>query len=211
MSVRYNSLMKRFGSDPKWADYFEVYRKGLAIIVKNLKIPPELAQNPSKMRDEWPTPGVMVYGRPNRNIPPYVSGTRLAALKEVYEFHYSTQSALAHGRAAVIGAAVMVEDPEFQWNPGQGESSLVATALILMACTLSEIESVGEYPHHPKLAEMWAYLRDLDDEAKELWQLRYEKLSSRYRAPAKASAQTSTVCRSMAAELGLSCPAPQLF
>lgn len=180
MAIRYNSLLKRYESDPKWTDYLEVYRKGLAIIVKNLKIPPELEQNPSRMRDEWPTPGVMVHGRPNRNIPPYVSGTRLAALKEVYEFHYSMQSELAHGRAAVLGAAMMVENPEFQWNPGQGESNLVTTALILMACTLSEIESAAGYSHHPRLAELWAYLRDMDDEAKELWQLRYEQLSAQY-------------------------------
>lgn len=179
MAVRYNSLLKRYGSDPKWTDYLDVYRQILTAIVRDLKIPPELEQNPNKIRDEWPTPGVMVRGRPNRNVPPFVSGTRLAALKEVYDFHYSTQSALAHGRAAVLGAAIMVENPDFQWNPGQCESNLVTTALILMACILLEVESAGAYSHHPRLAELWTYLRDLDDEAKELWQLRYGELASR--------------------------------
>lgn len=177
MAVRYNSSLKRYGSDPKWTDYLDVYRQILTMLVKDLKIPPELEQNPNKIRDEWPTPGVMIYGRPSRKTPPFVAGTRLAVLKEIYEFHYSTQSALAHGRAAVLGAAMMVENPDFQWNPGQGESDLVTTAVILMCCILLEIESAGAYNHHAKLAELWAYMRELDDEAKELWQLRYKELA----------------------------------
>jgi hypothetical protein len=182
MAVRYKFLLKRFGSDPKWTEYLDVYRKGLAIIAKNLKLAPELEREPSKIPDEWPTPGVMVYGRRRRCIPPFVSGTRLAALKELYEYHYSIQSAQAHGRAASFAAAILVEDPALQWNPGQGESNLVTTGLILMACILSEIESAGAYVHHPKLAELWGYLRELDDEAKELWQIRYDELSRGHKA-----------------------------
>jgi hypothetical protein len=177
LAVRYDHLVTRFGSDPKWTEYLKVYQKGLAIITKQLKLPPEFEHNPSKIRDEWPTPGVMVYGRPRGQVPPFVSGTRLAVLKELYEFHYPGLSAQAHGRAASFAAAMLVEDPNQQWNPGQGESSLLSTALLLMACILSEIESAGAYVHHPKLAELWAYLRDFDDEAKELWHLRYEELS----------------------------------
>lgn len=181
MATRYNSLLKRFGSNAKWRDYLDVYGQILAMIIKRLNIPPQLQQNPTKIQDEWPTPGVMLHGRPHRKVPSFVTGTRLAVLKEVYESHYSVQSALAHGRAAVLGAAIMVDNPDSQWNPGQGESDLVATALILMACVLLEIECAGAYNHHPKLAELWTYLRDLDDEAKELWQLRYEELARRPR------------------------------
>jgi len=177
MAARYDFLFKRFGSDQKWAKYLDVYRRGLTIIAENLKLAPELEREPTKITDQWPTPGVMVYGRPKRGIGPFVSGTRLAALKELYEYHYSILSAQAHGRAASFAAAILVEDPALQWNPGQGESTLLSTALILMVCILSEIESVGEYAHHPKLTELWAYLRELDDEAKELWQIRYEELS----------------------------------
>ncbi|HUY14459.1 MAG TPA: DUF5677 domain-containing protein [Terriglobia bacterium] len=182
MAVHYNYLLKRFGSDPKWTQYLDVYRKGLAIIAKNLKLTPELERQPSRIPDQWPTPGVMVYGRKSRSLPPFVSGTRLAVLKELYEYHYSIQSAQAHGRAASFAAAMLVDDPALQWNPGQGESNLIATGLILMACILSEIESLGGYLNHPKLAELWRYLRELDDEAKELWQIRYEELSRRQKA-----------------------------
>jgi hypothetical protein len=36
---------------------------------------------------------------------------------------------------------MLVDDPALQRNPGQGESGLVATGLLLMASILSEIES----------------------------------------------------------------------
>jgi hypothetical protein len=121
----------------------------------------------------------MIYGRPKRNISPFVSGTRLAVLKELYEFHYPEQSAKAHGRMASMAMASLVENPEEQWNPGQSGSNIVGTALLLMVCVVSELESTAQYSMHAKLAELWAYLRDMDDEAKELWQLRYEDLSRR--------------------------------
>ena len=173
-ALRYHHLITRFGSDPKWRDYLEVYREGIAIIANNLKLPAELERAPSKIPDRWPSPSVMVRGRPK--VPPFVSGTRLAVLKELYEFHYSIQSAQAHGRAASFAAAMVVDAPDTQWNPGQGESNLISTALLCMTCIRSEIESAGGYVHHPKLAELWTYLRDMDDEAKELWTRRYEEL-----------------------------------
>jgi len=176
-ALRYARWAARFGSDPKWTEYLEVCRKGLAIIAKELSLAPELEQNPSAIQDEWPTPGVMVYGRPNRKIPPFVSGTRHAVLKELYEFHYPHQSAQAHGRVASMAVAMLVDDPSQQWNPGYGESDIVCTALLFMACILSEIESAGGYTHHAKLAELWTYLRNAHDEPKELWHLRYEELS----------------------------------
>ncbi len=176
-AVRYERWAARFESDPKWTEYLEVCRKGLAIIAKELCLAPELERNPATIQDEWPTPGVMVYGRPNRKIPPFVSGTRHAVLKELYESHYSHLSAQAHGRMASMAVAMLVDDPSQQWNPGYGESDIVSTALFFMACILSEIESAGGYTHHPKLAELWTYLRDIHDEAKELWHLRYEELS----------------------------------
>jgi hypothetical protein len=69
-----------------------------------------------------------------------------------------------------------VDDPESQWNPGHGESDIVSTALMFLACVLSELQTAGGYASHPKLIELWAYLRDIDGEAKDLWALRYEKL-----------------------------------
>ena len=74
---------------------------------------------------------------------------------------------------------MLVDDISLQWNPGYGESEILLSALIFMACLLSEIEAAGGYELHPKLAELWSYLRDAHDEAKDLWHLRYEELSNR--------------------------------
>ena len=73
--------------------------------------------------------------------------------------------------------SMLVDQPEYQWNPGYGESHIVGTALLFVACILSETEAAGEYAGHARLAELWAYLRELDDEAMEVWTLRYEALS----------------------------------
>lgn len=176
-AVLYGRWVERFGSDPKWTEYLLVCQKGLSVMAKKLGLTPGLEKNPAAIQDEWPTPGVMLYGRPNRKIPPYVSGTRHAVLKEVYESHYSPLSAQAHGRLASMAMAMLVDDPPLQWNPGSGESDIIITALLFMVCILAEVESAGGYTHHSKLAELWTYLREVHDEPKDLWHLRYEKLS----------------------------------
>lgn len=167
----------RFGNDPKWTEYLDVCRKGLAIIAKVMKLSAEEAKNPNVIKDKWPTLGTMVYGNRRHKIPPFVSGSRLAVLKEVYEFHYPQQSAQAHARAASLAVAMLVDDPSQQWNPGYGESHIVTTALLFLASILMEVESAGDYTVHPKLLELWTYLREIDGEARELWELRYASLS----------------------------------
>ena len=166
----------RWGGDPQWAEYLDVYRKGLLIIGKEMGLPPPDALNPEVITDEWPTPGVMIHGRPSRGVQPFISGTRLEVLREIYRNHYPHQSAQAHGRIAAMAVALLVDDPDSQWNPGYGESNIVVTALLYLACILSELEAAGDYRRHPKLAELWTYLRDIDGEATHLWALRYEAL-----------------------------------
>lgn len=176
-ALRHAYWVGRFGSDPQWKEYLEVSRKGLALIAKKLALASEVEQEPAKIKDAWPAPGVMIKGRPKSGVPPFVSGTRRAVLKELYDSHYAMQSAQAHGRVAALGLALLVDDASLQWNPGQGESEILQVALIIMAGALSEIEFVGGFTHHPKLAELWTYLREAHGEARELWAIRYEALS----------------------------------
>ena len=175
-ATRYRYLNSRWGGDPQWAEYLDVYRKGLLIAGKAIGLAPEDVLRPEAIADEWPTPGVMIYGRPSRDVPPFVSGARLDVLREIYQYHYPHQSAQAHARIAALAVALLVDDPDSQWNPGHGESNIVSTALLFLACILSELEATGGYQRHPKLAELWTYLRDIDGEAKVLWTLRYEAL-----------------------------------
>jgi hypothetical protein len=176
---RYQYLRARWGTDPDWRKYLTVYEKGLAMIGATLGLAPDDALSGGAITDEWPTPGLMIYGRPSRKILPFISGERREVLKEIYEYHYPHQSAQAHGRVAAMAVALLVENPESQWNPGAGESDIVSTALLFVACLLSELEAVGGYVPHPKLLELWSYLRDMDGEAKELWALRYAALAAR--------------------------------
>ena len=176
-ATRYRYLNSRRGGDPRWVEYLEVYRKGLLVIGKEIGLAPADALNPEMIADDWPTPGVMIHGRPSRGVQPFISGTRLDVLKESYRNHYPHQSAQAHGRISALAVAVLVDDPDSQWNPGHGESNIISTALLFIACILSELEIAGGYQCHPKLAELWTHLRDINGEAVDLWTLRYEALS----------------------------------
>ena len=175
-ATRYQYLNSRWGGDPQWVEYLDVYRKGLLIIGKEIGLAPADALNPEAIANEWPTPGVMIYGQRSRGVQPFISGTRLDVLRETYRNHYPHQSAQAHGRIAALAVALLVDDPDSQWNPGRGESNIVLTALLFLAYILSELEIAGGYQRHPKLAELWTYLRNIDGEATDLWTLRYEAL-----------------------------------
>ena len=175
-AVKYKREVEQFGDDPKWKDYLDVFKTRQTNILQTFGLPIEVFENPDLITDEWPTPGVMLWGKKKQKLPPFVTGSRHAVLKEIYDTHYAFQSAQAHGRMAAVSMAFLVDQPEYQWNPKSGPSNIVVTALLCLACILSEIEIAGGYPHHPKLVELWAYLRDFDEEVKDVWALRYEDL-----------------------------------
>jgi hypothetical protein len=167
---------KHGGSDPKWNEYLDVYAKGLESFAKGLRISRRYLRNPNLISEQWPTPGRMIHGDKRRKQPPFLHGNRRKVFKIIYDSHYGHQSEQAHQRAAAVSAALVVDDPSAQWNPGYGESTLISDAILFLTCILSELESKGRYPAHPKLQELWVYVRELNDEAKELWRLRYRSL-----------------------------------
>jgi len=175
-AVTLQRYRKSFGNEEKWQEFLRVYEQGLEVAAKDVRISRTYIKNPDRIRDRWPTPGRMIYGDRKRGQPRFLRGTRLAAFREIYEYHYEGQSEQAHQRGAALGLALVVDKPEDQWNPGHGESNIVSTAILFLTCILSELEHKGEYVAHPKLRELWSYLRDIDDEAKDLWRIRYSQL-----------------------------------
>jgi hypothetical protein len=163
----------RFGTDPSWQTHLEVMRQHVARRAADIRLPEELAKSPKKI-PEWPTPGRLVFG--SRHAAPLVSGSRAAVLKELYRTHYGSQSAQAHGRVVTMAMAWFVEHPEEHVNPGHAESNQITFAQICLACLLSEITATARYDVHPRLLELWTYLREIDGEAKELWSVRYEQV-----------------------------------
>src|SRR5688572_4610023 len=125
----YQFLVARWASDPSWQEYLDVFKTRLTTVGTSLGLSSEDALDPQAISDEWPTPGIMIYGRPNRKIPPFISGARRDVLKEIYQLHYPQLSAQAHGRMAAMAIAALVDEPQNQWNPGYGESHIVLTAL----------------------------------------------------------------------------------
>ena len=175
-ALRFRRYERRYGTDPEWKDYLDVYRQGLAKM--SAMIPSHYSHDPDSIPDTWPTPGIMIFGRHSRSIPPAISGSRREVLRVLYQEHYDHQSAMAHQRAAAVSSAMLTEHPEAAWSPGHAESHFVVNALTVLGAILAELQTAGAYPRHPRLAELWAYLRGMDMDAQELWAIRYESLVS---------------------------------
>ncbi len=169
-------LKRLYGEDKTWTEYLTRREEGTTIWAAQGGFTPGEVAKPENIKDFWPTPGIMLYGSKRLGIAPMLSGERKAVFQEIYETHYSGLSEQAHQRMAAIGLATLVDEPSQQWNPGHAESHTVSTAMLFLACMLSEIEGAGGYERHAKLRELWTYLREIDGEAKELWTLRYERL-----------------------------------
>ena len=166
---------KHGGSDPKWREYLDVCAQGLDLFAKGLRISRRCIRNPNLISEQWPTPGRMIHGDRRRKQPPFLHGNRRKVFKIIYDSHYGHQSEQAHQRAAAVSAALIV-DESAQWNPGLGESGLISDTILFLTCIISELESKGRYPAHPRLRELWVYLKQLNAEANELWRLRYRSL-----------------------------------
>jgi hypothetical protein len=148
-ATRFRRLQDRYGQDPKWTDYLNVYEKGLKLWACEIRLSRSWAKNPDQIQDRWPTPGVMINGDRRRKLPPFIRGSRRGVLKEIYDYHYGSQSEQTHQRATAVAVAMLVDNPENQWNPGHGESDIASTAMLFLTCILSEIEVAGKFTAHP--------------------------------------------------------------
>ena len=179
LALRYRDNQKQYGDVDKWKDFLAVFRKNLESSAGLFGIATSLIDNPDAIVAEWPTPGRLIFGSKKGKVAPWVSGNRQEVLGRLYRRHYPHQSALAHQRIAAVSAAVLVDNPEFQWNPGHGESNLVVDAALFLLCIVSELHYAAGYENEPRLAETWTYLREINDDVQELWDLRYGALVSK--------------------------------
>jgi hypothetical protein len=176
LASRHVTFQAQYGADPKWTEYLGVFKKSIELIAKHLGLTDAEIADPAKVDANWPTPGILIYGHAGRKIEPWVTGSARDVLKSLYDLNYPHQSELTHQRLAAVSSAMLVDNPEMQWNPGHGESHLVLTAILLVACIVSELQAVGGYARHPRLAELWGYMREMDEDVKVLWATRYESL-----------------------------------
>lgn len=175
LALDFRRLDARYGKVAKWRDYLTGYGKVLQSLAEQLHLSRSRVNKPDAIPD-WPTPGVMVYGSRRRQQPPFLRGNRRVAFKEIYDHHYGRQSGQAHQRGFAVATALLVDDPNAPWSRTYGKSRIVASAMIFLACILSEIESKGRYDRHRELRKLWVEICRLDDLAKDLWRLRYRKL-----------------------------------
>ncbi len=118
LALRFQSDRELYGHLDKWAGFLDVFRTNLESSATLLGLDSAMIDDPHKIEVNWPTPFRLIFGDKKRGIPAWVAGNRQDVLGRLYQRHYPQQSALAHERAAAVSAAMLVDKPEFQWNPG---------------------------------------------------------------------------------------------
>lgn len=68
LASTYKRYTARFGEDPKWKEYLDVYRHNLLTMLQGQGLPLEILANPQIITDEWPTPGVMLWGSKKKKL-----------------------------------------------------------------------------------------------------------------------------------------------
>lgn len=168
----YKRLKAGFGNLPKWKSWLTDSEQLLKVHAMQLGLTPQQAKNPVKhLPQRWPTPGRLL----NKNKP-MLSGTRLAAFRQLYDFWYATLSGFAHQRLRALSAALVTDDPSLRWSPGRIESKVVSEATLFLLCILSEVEVLGGFQPNVNLRVAWERVRPLDDMAETMVKLRYGKL-----------------------------------
>ena len=165
-------LKAAFGKVPKWKTWLAGNEGLLKVHAGLLGLTSQQAANPEKhLPQRWPTPGGLLNKKK-----PMLTGTRLAAFKQVYDFWYATLSGYAHQRFRALSAAFVSDDPSLQWSPGRIESNVMSEATLFLLCILSEVEVLGRFEANVNLRAAWERVRPLDDMAETMVKLRYGKL-----------------------------------
>lgn len=156
----------------KWKDWLAQSEQLLKVHAALLGLTAPQANDPAKhLPKKWPTPGGLLNKRK-----PMLSGTRLTAFKQLYDFWYATLSGYAHQRLRASSAALMTDDPSLQWSPGRIESNVVFEATLFLLCILSEIEVLGGFQPNVDLRVAWERVRRLDDMSEAMVKVRYGAL-----------------------------------
>lgn len=168
----YDRLKTGFGSIPKWKGWLAQSEQLLKSYATLLELTPQQANDPVKhLPQRWPTPGGLLNKKK-----PMLTGTRLTAFKQLYDFWYATLSGYAHQRLRALSAAFITDDPSLQWSPGRIESNVVSEATLFLLCILSEVEVLGGFEPNVNLRVTWERVRPLDDISATMVKVRYGKL-----------------------------------
>ena len=163
-------LKADFGNVPKWKDWLTRSEQLLDNHATLLGLTARQTKDPAKhLPQRWPTPGGLLRKR-------MLSGTKLAAFKQLYDFWYATLSGYVHQRLRALSAALITDDTSLQWSPGRIESNVVFEATLFLLCILSEVEVLGGFPPNVNLRVAWERVRALDDMAGTMVKVRYGKL-----------------------------------
>jgi hypothetical protein len=186
----YRGILDKHGQDPKYQVWLRRYGLVLADYAKRLQLSVQEANDPGTyIRENWPTPMPLMRGyrvrewksprglkHPGRDVPPFLSGTRLEVFEMLYDEWYGGASALSHQRLDAIKAAYFTDEPDQQWQPGKAESNAAIQGMLLAACVLSEIEVIAELPTSIDLRVLWERLEPIHDAARDALTLRYRLL-----------------------------------
>lgn len=164
---------ERYKNDPKWVDWLKTKKeKVIDQHAQSLNLSEEEKNNPAGTIKHWPIPARLL----SRKSAISLSSDKKKFLEEVYSWRYGELSEWSHMNWGGMAMSMFAAMPEHHWTPGKFESDAVYTGILFLLMMLSEIEAVCNYGEVQNLRYSWTILNNIADEAKEYYDLRYDKL-----------------------------------
>lgn len=169
MWEEYTKESEKHKNDPDWKDYLSEKEKFLESSAENNGLSVEERKSPQKHIRYWPIPSRML----KEGI---FSKEKHEFLKELYDCHYSWESALSHFQWAGMAATYYSSKPESHLQPGKYESDAVYKSILYLLMIISVIESVSEIGIKPEIKYIWTIVGSYWKEAKHFYDKRYINL-----------------------------------
>lgn len=162
-------------ADARYQAWMQGSRHEMDQLADRLNLSPQERADPVNQLRPWPTV-TKIRDRSDANGRPYVSGTRRDVLGELLDLWYGPHSRLAHQLSHGIVNHLYLWQPTDPRRAIHMRTDVVLCAALGLACVMSELELVGQWPQPrpPALATAWEALSTLTPSAGRIHQLRYQ-------------------------------------
>jgi hypothetical protein len=169
----YDRHLNEYGSLTEWIPYLTNYSTELDALATRIGITPAEASSPGEI-DYWPTPPQML--AKDSPIQPH----KRVFLEYVRDWLYRGLSQKSHMSGAGIshahGLLLLKDEDGRQERLEKFKSDAVFTAITLVLCLCSELNSICGFSHDSQLSYIWRLLNEHWGEAKDLFDRRYMAL-----------------------------------
>ena len=163
----------RYGNNPEWTDWLKGYQSLLDTSWQDLYVTAKEKADPTSIR-WWPTPAQMLR---LKTIPTDVVSF-FEYLTDWFYRQLSQQTHLTYPGLVWRGGTMLrqPDDPirDGEWRKKRSDS--VGSAVLYTLAFFTEVNVILESDLYPKCAYIWGVWKEYDTGAKDLFEMRYERL-----------------------------------